>query len=111
MRRLVHCAFSAVLLTLPLTVAAHASGAASTTTTTTHHSTHRSRSHVQESASAKKHISHLQHSTRVATTTSTAHRSSGAHLRRASLTVHRRSFERFYASSFTDQDLTQGDIT
>jgi beta-lactamase class D len=95
----------AVLLALPLTVA-HASGAASTTTTT--HRSHRSRSHVQESSSAKKHISHLQHSTRVVGTSS---RRSGARLRRASLTVHRRSYERFYASSFTDTDLTQGDVT
>jgi penicillin-binding protein 2 len=98
----------AVLLALPLTVAAHASGAASTTATT-HRSSHRTRAHVHETATAKKQISHLQHSTRVAATTST--RRSGARLRRASLTVRRRSYERFYASSFTDTDLTQGDIT
>src|SRR5215469_2776534 len=77
----------AVLLALPLAVAAHASGAASSTTTTTHRSSHRSRAHVQESTTAKKHISHLQHSTRVAT--STSRRYSGARLRRASLTVRR----------------------
>jgi len=64
---------------------------------------------VQESATAQKHITHLQHSRRVATTS--VRHYSGAHLRRASLTVHRRSYERFYASSFTDQDLTQGDVT
>ena len=109
MRRLVHLSCSAVLLALPLTVAAHASGTASTTTTTTHHSTHH-KAHVQESSSTQKHITHLQHSHRVATT-STAHHSSGAHVRRASLTVHRHSYERFYASSFTDSDLTQGDVT
>ena len=71
MRRLVHLSCSAVLLALPLTVAAHASGTASTTTTTTHHSTHH-KAHVQESSSTQKHITHLQHSHRVATT-STAH--------------------------------------
>ncbi len=110
MRRLVHLSCSAVLLALPLAVAAHASGTASTTTTTTHHSTHH-RAHVQESSSTQKHITHLQHSHRVATTTAYRHSSSSAHLRRASLTVHRHSYERFYASSFTDTDLTQGDVT
>jgi len=69
---------------------------------------------VQESATAQKHISHMQHSHRVvATTTSTAHHSTGtAHVSRASLTVHHHGTnERFYASSFTDADITQGDIT
>jgi len=111
MRRLVHCSCAAVLLALPLSLAASAEGTAPTTTTT-HHG-HRSHAHVQESASAQRHISHLQHSHRVAATASSVrHASTGsAHLRRASLTVHHRSYERFYASSFTDQDLTQGDIT
>src|SRR5277367_2338260 len=110
MRRLVHCSCAAVLLALPLSLAANAEGAASTTTTT-HHTTHRNHAHVQESASAQKNISHLQHSHRVAT--SSAHHSGGAaHVRRASFTVHRHGTnERFYASSFTDTDLTQGDIT
>jgi cell division protein FtsI/penicillin-binding protein 2 len=66
---------------------------------------------VQESASAQKHISHLQHSHRVASTTAYHHSGTSAHLRNASLTVHRQSYERFYASSFTDADLTQGDVT
>ena len=46
--------------------------------------------HVQESASTQKHISHLQHSHRVAKTSASVHRySSSAHLQRASLTVSR----------------------
>ncbi len=82
-------------------------------TTTTRHSPRRSRAHVQESATAHKHITHLQHSRRVATATvvTTRRSTGGAHLRNASLTIHRRSYERFYASSFTDTDLTQGDVT
>jgi len=106
MRRLFHISCAAVLVALPLTVAAHAADTASARTTT-HHSAHH-RSHVQESTTAQKHITHLQHSRRVATTS--ARHYSGAHLRRASLTVHRHSYERFYASSFTDTDLTQGDV-
>jgi penicillin-binding protein 2 len=109
MRCLVHNSWSAVLLALPLTVAAYASGTASTTTTTTHHSTHH-KAHVQESSSTQKHITHLQHSHRVATTTAYHHSGSSAHLRRASLTVHRHSYERFYGNSFTDIDLTNGDV-
>jgi penicillin-binding protein 2 len=112
MRRLVHCSCAVVLLALPLSLAARAEGTASTTTTT-HHATRRSHAHVQESASAQKNINHLQHSHRVVATASTVHHAgSPAHLRRASLTVrHHGTGERFYASSFTDADLTQGDIT
>jgi len=96
---------------MPLSLAASANP---NVTTITHHTTHHNHAHVQESASTQKHISHMQHSHRVAATSaSTAHHSSGsAHLSRASLTVHHRGTnERFYASSFTDADLTQGDIT
>jgi penicillin-binding protein 2 len=113
MRRLVHCSCAAVLLALPLSLAANAEGTAAPTTTT-HHPAHHSRAHVQESASAQTHITHLQHSHRVAATTAPTarHYNGSAHLTRASLTVHHRSYgERFYASSFTDVDLTQGDIT
>jgi penicillin-binding protein 2 len=114
MRRLVQCFCSAVLVALPFLTAANARAAAPTPSPTTNHRTaHRRSAHVQESASAKKHITHLQHTRRLAATTttiaSTTHRY--AHLRRASLTIHRRSYERFNASSFTDQDLTQGDVT
>src|SRR5271156_4555628 len=111
MSRLVHCSCAVVLLALPLSLVAKAEGTASTTTT--HHATRRSHAHVQESASAQKHINHLQHSHRVVATASTTHHSgSPAHLRHASLPVrHHGTSERFYASSFTDADLTQGDIT
>lgn len=114
MRSLVICSCSTVLLALSLSTTANARAAApSPGSDTTHHPAHRSRVRVQESTSAQKHIAHLQHSHRVAaTTTATVHPYSGsAHLRRASLVVHHRSYERFYASSFTNEDLTQGDIT
>ncbi|HEX3472789.1 MAG TPA: penicillin-binding transpeptidase domain-containing protein [Silvibacterium sp.] len=109
----IHTLCSAVLLALPLSLAAGASTAATTTTTTTHHPTRRSHAHVQESATAQKHISSMQHSRRVVGTTSAVHHSAGsARLRRATLTVRRKGgYERFYTSSFTDTDITQGDIT
>jgi membrane carboxypeptidase/penicillin-binding protein len=78
----------------------------------TTHRPARRKAHVRESATAQKHISSLQHSRRVATTRTVSVRTrSGAHLRRASLTIHHRSYERFYASSFVDSDQTQGDVT
>jgi len=78
---------------------------------TTRHST-RKKAHVQESAAAQKHVTRLQHSRRVASTRTVSVRTrGGARLRRASLTIHRGGYERFYASSFTDTDQTQGDIT
>jgi cell division protein FtsI/penicillin-binding protein 2 len=93
------------LLALPLSL--HALD--STTTTVTHHRVHH-RAHVQESATAQRHIRHLQHSRRVVYTRRSGVRS--AHLRRAGLRVHRGSYEHFDASSFTDPaDLTQGDVT
>src|SRR5271154_2023604 len=111
MRRLIRFLYSAALLAMPLSLAASATP---TVPTTTHHTTHHSHAHVQESATTQKHISHMQHSRRVAvSTTTTAHHSTGsAHVRRASLTVrHHGTNERFYVSSFTDADITQGDIT
>lgn len=78
--------------------------------TTTHRPVHR-RTRVHESTAAQKHISSLQHSRRVAFTSVRTGSASATHLRRANLVVHHRSYERFYASSFTDTDLTQGDIT
>jgi penicillin-binding protein 2 len=78
--------------------------------TTTHRT--RKKAHVQETAAAQKHVTRLQHSRRVASTRTVSVRTrGGAHLRRASLTIHRGGYERFYASSFTDTDLTQGDVT
>src|SRR5580692_3128418 len=79
--------------------------------TTTHHVAHRRKAHLQESASAQRHVASLQHSRRVVRTTVVTRRG-GAHLRRASLVIRRHGpYERFYASSFSDSDLTAGDVT
>lgn len=69
-------------------------------------------SHVKESAKTQKKISTLQHSRRAVSTRVRSTRSrSSAHLRRASLTVHRRhSYERFTGNSFSDTNGI-GDIT
>src|SRR5277367_1623919 len=104
MKRIAHLAFLAGLITLPASLVAD-------TTTTAHHTAHRTRTHVQESSIAQQHISHLQHSRRphvtpVSLTTTTSH----GRVRRASLTVHHRSYERFTGNSFTNVDLTNGDI-
>jgi penicillin-binding protein 2 len=90
---------------------------------TTHHPARR-KARVHESAAAQRHISSLQHSRRVASTRTASVRSTsasvrtaslrtrgGVRLRRASLVVHHGSYERFYASSFTDTDQTVGDVT
>jgi penicillin-binding protein 2 len=73
-------------------------------------STHRPRrkAHLQPTAASTHRA--VQHSSRVASSR-VVYRRGGARLQRASLTVRRRSYERFYASSFTDTDLTQGDVT
>lgn len=83
------------------------------TTTTTHHA-HRTRAHVQESPSAQKHMTSLQHSHRATAHMATASLSTTNHrggVRRASLTMHHRSYERFTGDSFAEADLTTGDIT
>lgn len=71
-------------------------------------------SHVRESAKTQKRISKLQHSRRAVSThvhSATLRSRSGAHLRRASLTIHRhRSYERFTGNSFSDTN-GDGDIT
>lgn len=91
------------LIMVPLSLSA----AVIATTTAPHHRT-RHRAHVQETATTRKHIQNLQHSRRVVYTRTVYH---SGHARRASLRIHR-SYEHFYASSFTDAtDLTQGDIT
>jgi penicillin-binding protein 2 len=106
MKRIAHLAFLLGLIALP------ASLFAGDTSATTHHVTHHARAHVQESASAQQHITHLQHSRRsahltTATLTTTTRR---GRVRNASLTVTRhRSYERFTGNSFTDIDLTNGD--
>lgn len=104
MIRIAHLGFLAGLMTLPVALVAD-------TTTTAHHTTRRTHTHVQESASAQQHISHLQHSRRSAHATAVSLTTTTGHGRRhASLTVHRRSYERFTGNSFADADLTSGDI-
>jgi penicillin-binding protein 2 len=85
-----------------------------TTTTTTHHSVHRARPRtgIHETAATRHHIASLQHSERVTGIHVVAgHTGTTVHLRRASLTVRHRYYERFTASSFAASDLTAGDVT
>ena len=85
---------------------------AADSTTATHRATHRTRSHVQESPSAQKRMTHLQHSrraVRVSTVSLTTTKSRGR-VRRASLTRRRRSYERFTGNSFAAVDMTNGDL-
>jgi penicillin-binding protein 2 len=104
MKRIAHLAFLAGLIALPASLVAG--------DTSTHRSTRHTRTHVQESASAQQHITHLQHSRRaahvstVALTTTTGH----GRVRTVSLSVRHRSYERFTSNSFTDIDLTNGDV-
>ena len=102
MKRIAQFAFLLGLVMLPVSLFA------GDTTSTTHRSTRHSRSHVQESAKAKQHITHLQHSRRAVSTAST--RTSHGHIHHATLRVRRRSYERFTGNSFTDIDLTNGDV-
>ncbi len=69
-------------------------------------------SHVQESARGRRHLAQLRHSRPVASTRRVVlvRTRSGKLTRRVVLTRHR-YYEHFSASSFTDSDLTQGDIT
>ena len=74
------------------------------------------RAHVarlQESTRARRHMAQLRHSRPVATDRRVVlvHTRSGRVIRRVVQTRHRRYFEHFSASSFTDSDLTQGDVT
>jgi penicillin-binding protein 2 len=105
MKHIAHVAFLLGMIALPASLVA-----GDTATTTTHHSTRHTRAHVQESASAQQHISHLQHSHRahVSTVSMTTGR---GHVTHASLAVRRHhSYERFTGNSFTDVDLTNGDL-
>jgi beta-lactamase class D len=82
------------------------------TVTTIHHATRR-KAHVQEPAAARRRVASLQHGRRVAavSTASLVRERGSARLRRARLVLRRGPYERFYASSFADTDLTQGDVT
>jgi len=103
MKRIAHLVALLGLIGLPLSLTAN--------TTTTHHTTRRSRAHVQESTSATQHITHLQHSRRSAHLVTASLTTTHGRTRRASLNVHHRSYERFTGNSFTDVDLTNGDVT
>jgi penicillin-binding protein 2 len=74
--------------------------------------THRAHvSKVQESARARRHLAGLRHTRPVAETAVVTVRSrSGARVRRTVLVRHR-YYEHFSASSFTNDDVTQGDVT
>jgi len=103
MKRIAHLAVLSGLIVLPMSLLAG-------DTTTTHHPTRHTR-HVQESASAQQHISHMQHSRRAAHVSTVSLTTSHGHATHASLTVRRhRSGERFTGNSFADVDLTNGDI-
>jgi len=104
MKRIAHLAVLSGLIVLPMSLLAG-------DTTTTHHPTRHTRTHVQESASAQQHISHLQHNRRAAHVSTVSLTTSHGHSTHASLTVRRhRSGERFTGNSFADVDLTNGDI-
>jgi penicillin-binding protein 2 len=78
----------------------------------THPTTHRAHvTHVQESARARRHLAVLRHTHPVAESAVVTVRSrSGARIRRTVLVRHR-YYEHFSASSFTNDDITQGDVT
>jgi penicillin-binding protein 2 len=77
------------------------------------HTTHHARvAHVQESARARRHLARLRHAHPIAAEAAvvTVRSHSGARVRRTVL-VHHRYYEHFSASSFTNEDITQGDVT
>ncbi|WP_446742401.1 penicillin-binding transpeptidase domain-containing protein [Silvibacterium acidisoli] len=100
MKRFVPFALMAVLLLLPVSLKASAS------------TRRRARSHA--AAASVRHTARRAGTKTTAKTVSvrTTRTYRGAHLRRANIVVRRhRIYERFTADSFTDQDLTQGDVT
>jgi penicillin-binding protein 2 len=100
--------FFYLILVLGLGSAAFAKPAHAGPTRPTHR-THVSK--VQESARARRHLSGLRHTRPVAETAVVTVRSrSGARVRRTVLVRHR-YYEHFSASSFTNDDVTQGDVT
>ena len=106
-RKLLKRIFYSVLI-LGLASAALAKPAHARPTHPTHHA---HVAHVQETARARRHMAQLRHAHPMATAhTVVAVGGRTAHVRRAVLARHR-SYERFSASSFTDADITQGDVT
>jgi penicillin-binding protein 2 len=103
MKRIAHLAFLVGLIALPVSLVAG--------DTSTHRSTRRTRTHVQESTSAQQHITHLQHGRRAAHVSTVSMTTRRGHVTHASIAVRRhRSYERFTGNSFTDVDLTNGDL-
>ena len=77
------------------------------------HPTHRAHvARVQESARARRHLAGLSHAHPVVATATlvTVPGRSGARIRRTVLVRHR-YYEHFSASSFANEDITQGDVT
>jgi beta-lactamase class D len=116
MRRIVHLAALLALLTLPLSIFASAS--------TRRHKTHAVSGHVQESPRARRQMAALQHNRRLAgsarssavreaaySSSTRVVRGRGGRLRRVRVSTRRHYGEQFSASSFTNTDITQGDIT
>jgi penicillin-binding protein 2 len=112
MKRIAYFFAAFALVLLPIVPAARATAAR-------HPARHsHASSRVQESPRVAHHIASLQHSRRAVHTTVAApvrhgrRVSGGAHLRRASLTIHRhRYYERFTGNSFADDSLTAADVT
>ena len=102
--------FFYLLLILGLASAAFAKPASARPTHP--HSAHHARvAHVQESTHARRHMAQLQHTHPVAAEGRVVTvRTRSGRVRRTVLVRHRRSYEHFSASSFTDSDITQGDV-
>jgi penicillin-binding protein 2 len=102
MKRIAYLLIVLGLFGLPLSLVA---------STATHHPVRR-RARVQETTTGKKHLSSLQHSRRTARVVPASLTASSRRgkVRRASVVVRRRYYERFTGNSFTNVDLTNGDV-
>ena len=106
MKRFIYLLLLVGLASLPLSGFAR-----SRTTRAVHHarSSHVSSSHVQESASARRKMTHLQHGHRhVAATRTVLVRGRNGKLHR--VVVRRRYYEHFTGDSFAETDLTRDDV-
>lgn len=102
MKRFVPIALMAVLLLLPVSLKASAS------------TRRRARSHAHATTTVARHTTRRAGTKTSVKTVSirTTRTYRGARLRHANIVVRRhRVYERFTASSFTDEDITQGDVT
>jgi penicillin-binding protein 2 len=102
--------FLYLVLVLGLGSAAFAKPAHAGPTRPTTHRAHTA--HVQESTRARRHLAGLRHTHPVAASAAvvTVRSRSGVRVRRTVLVRHH-YYEHFSASSFTNEDITQGDIT